>query len=117
MKPCQSGISLKKTLLFCCLAVILALLVNENAGRRTEYGLASWYVTQEAEWTCASWDYPIGALLNITNLSNGKQVVCRVLERGPDRALGRAVDLSRTAFNQIADEREGVLRVRVSRVL
>ena len=92
------------------------------------YGIASWYgqkdvgegaVTAGGErfdpqaMVCASWDYPLNTRLRITNLNNGRQVVCRVNDRGPARGLGRAVDLTPSAFSQIADPDVGTVPVAV----
>ena len=92
------------------------------------YGIASWYgqgdvgkgaLTAGGErfdphaMTCATWDYPLNSHLRITNLNNGRQVLCRVNDRGPARGLGRAVDLTPNAFSQIADPGEGTIPVAV----
>ena len=114
---CQCRFFSKRTVLLIALAFLIAVLAQKTAAWRIEYGLASWYQGSPSDCTCASWDYPIGSLVKITNLSNQKEVICRVAERGPDRSLGRSIDLSEAAFNQIADTREGILRVRIRRVL
>src|SRR3989338_3156392 len=84
------------------------------------HGIASWYSQSDprirkrtasgenfndAAATGASWYFPIGSHLKITNTQNGKSVICRVNDRGPRRSLKRAVDLSKSAFKQIAHPR------------
>lgn len=69
--------------------------------------------------TCATWGYLFGARLKVTNLENGKSVICRVTDRGPNMKLyraGRIVDLSKGAFSRIADLKRGVINVNVEEV-
>lgn len=65
---------------------------------------------------CASWDYSFGTRLRITNLANKRSVVVYVSDRGPSKRLyakGRRIDLSKRAFNQIANLKQGVIQVSV----
>jgi len=62
---------------------------------------------------CASWKYPLGTVLKVTNLENGKSVVVRVVDRGPAKRLGRIIDLTKYAFSQIANLRQGLIKVKV----
>ncbi len=64
--------------------------------------------------TCASWDYIFGTKLRIHNLRNNNSVVVAVTDRGPAKRLyrmGRVIDLSRAAFDRIADLSEGVVEI------
>ena len=74
---------------------------------------ASGEVFDDRKSTCASWDFPFGTYLKVTNLKNGKSVVCKVNDRGPAKHLRRHIDLTKTAFRQIADPRIGLAKVRV----
>src|SRR5688572_20885134 len=71
-------------------------------------GVASWYSEQDPGInaqtasgevfddelpTCATWDFPFGTYLKVTNRFSGRSVICRVNDRGPARRLGRAIDL------------------------
>lgn len=93
------------------------------------YGIASWYserdpginrhtanggVFDDSKMTCASWDFPFGTRLQVTNLKNGKSVVCLVNDRGPAKRLGRLIDLTLGAFRSIADPKQGLARVSVT---
>lgn len=93
------------------------------------YGIASWYsekdpfinkhtangeIFDDSQMTCASWDYPFGTRLQVVNLANGKTVICRVNDRGPSKRLGRKIDLTKAAFQKIADLRKGLIRVSVA---
>lgn len=95
------------------------------------HGTASWYsrsdrgvrrttanmeIFNDKQLTCAAWGLPFGSLLEVTNVENGKSVIVRVNDRGPARRLvrrGRVVDLTKTAFRAIADNKRGLIRVRV----
>ncbi len=65
--------------------------------------------------TCASWYYPFGTKLRITNLANGESIEVRVNDRGPNRIElpDRIIDLTRRAFREIADSDRGLIDVRV----
>lgn len=94
----------------------------------TRSGIASWYsqtdayinrhtangeVFDDTKMTCASWDYSFGTLLEVTNVANGKTVVCRVNDRGPSKRLKRLIDLSKGAFKKIENPRKGLTLVKV----
>ncbi len=64
--------------------------------------------------TCAMWDVPFNTLIKVTNKTNGKSVVVRVNDRGPAKRLvshGRVIDLTKKAFSNIADLKEGLVEV------
>lgn len=65
--------------------------------------------------TCAHKTYPFGTILRVTNLSNGKDVVVRVTDRGPYRK-GRIIDLSWGAAKAIGMISQGVTQVIVERL-
>lgn len=94
-------------------------------------GIASWYsetdpginlhtangeIFDDRKLTCASWNHKFGTLLKVTNIKNGKSVVCRVNDRGPHKRLGRLIDLTVTAFKRIADPRSGLIHVSIQPV-
>lgn len=65
--------------------------------------------------TCAHRTYPFGTMLKVTNLSNNKEVVVRVIDRGPLRR-GRIIDLSWGAAQALGMLAQGVAMVRVERL-
>lgn len=114
------------------IAALLALLLA--APCRAEVTQASWYSEKSAfaeggsgftasmerfedeELTCAMRRRAWGLRLKVTNLANGKSVVLRLNDFGPNEKLwkaGRHIDLSKAAFKCIADLRDGVIWVRV----
>lgn len=67
--------------------------------------------------TAASWQYPLGTKVKVTNLKNGRSVIVRINDRGPGKRLfkkGRIIDLSRGSFMRIASLNEGIIPVSVS---
>ncbi len=95
------------------------------------YGEASWYsetdpyinlhtangeIFDDTKMTCASWDYSFGTELEVTNLKNGKSVVCVVNDRGPAKRLNRVIDLTKAAFREISETRRGLIQVFVKPV-
>lgn len=89
-------------------------------------GIASWYGSElegrptasgepfdPAALTAASWDFPLGTLLEVTNTATGEQVVVRVNDRGPARRLDRLIDLSRASFERIAHLDQGLIQVKL----
>jgi len=91
-------------------------------------GTASWYGEEHRgrlmangkrfdpdQLTCASWFYPLGTRLRVSN-QRSEGVVVVVTDRGPARRLvrdGRIVDLSRAAFARLAGVERGLVRVGV----
>ena len=65
---------------------------------------------------CASWEFPLGSVLEVTSLRTGKRVVVRCTDRGPARRLNRLIDLTREAFAEIDSLDLGLIEVRVRRV-
>lgn len=65
--------------------------------------------------TCAHRTYPFGTILKVTNLSNGKSVNVRVIDRGPF-GKGRIIDLSYGAAKALGMLSQGVAMVEVERV-
>ena len=91
----------------------------------TETGIASWYgipydgrrtasgeIFDMQRLTAAHRTLPFNTWLEVTNLSNGKQVDVRITDRGPF-IKGRIIDLSLGAAREIDMVREGIVRVRI----
>jgi rare lipoprotein A len=91
----------------------------------TETGVASWYgvpyhgrpsasgeIFDMEQLTAAHRSLPFQTWLEVTNLSNGKQVNVRINDRGPF-VKGRIIDLSMAAAREIDMVRAGTARVRL----
>lgn len=73
----------------------------------------------DERYTAASWDYPFGTIVKVTNLENQRSVLVEISDRGPAKRLykeGRVIDLSKGAFRQIADLRTGIINVQIAKV-
>ncbi len=81
----------------------------------TEEGVASWYggrdgfegkptasgeIYDSSLLTAAHRELPLGTVVDVTNLGNGKNVRVRINDRGPF-VYGRVIDLSRAAASEI----------------
>lgn len=82
------------------------------APSHTEEGGASYYSPSDPA-ECAHRTAPMGTVLTVTNLANGKSVTCKVGDRGPF-VDGRVIDLSKQAFASLASTSTGVIQVRVT---
>ena len=81
---------------------------NKFHGRKTSNGeIYDMYKMSAAHKTL-----PIPCYVKVTNLSNNKQVVVRVNDRGPFHA-GRIIDLSYTAAKKLGFYNKGTAKVRV----
>jgi rare lipoprotein A len=91
----------------------------------TETGIASWYglpyhgrpsasgeIFDMEKLTAAHRALPFETWVEVTNLSNGKQVNVRITDRGPF-VRGRIIDLSMAAARELDMVRAGTARVRL----
>lgn len=92
----------------------------QETGLATFYGTkfnnrktASGEIYRKDSMVCAHRTYPFGTLLRVRNLKNNKEVVVRVIDRGPF-AKRRIVDLSHAAAKELDMVRRGVIHVEVS---
>ena len=99
-------------------------------GRRagwSEEGMASWYgggdgfdgkptasgeIYDASQMTAAHRELPLGTVVDVTNLDNGRSVRVRINDRGPF-LKGRILDLSQEAARQLGVIGPGVARVRI----
>ncbi len=95
----------------------------ENLVGTRESGKASYYAMKYQFRTTASGErynhfsstaahrtLPFGTKVRVTNTANNKSVVVKINDRGPF-IDGRVIDLSRSAFDEIADLELGVIKV------
>jgi peptidoglycan lytic transglycosylase len=79
-------------------------------GKPQYFGVASWYGKQHQglkmangkpfdrrKLTAAAWNIPLGTVVRVVNLKNGKSVTVTITDRGPHPRLSRAIDLSEAA--------------------
>ena len=77
-------------------------------GRKTANG----ETFRKDQLTAAHPSLPFGTWVRVTNLSNGKDVVVRINDRGPF-VKGRIIDLSLTAAKEIGIMQNGVVQVKL----
>lgn len=73
----------------------------------------------ENAFTCAMRHREFGHYYKVTNLENNKSVIVKHNDFGPSKKLfekGRIVDLSRGAFETIADLDKGLIKVKIERI-
>jgi rare lipoprotein A len=100
---------------------------SEAVSGWSEDGLASWYggndgfegkptasgeIYDSSKMTAAHRDLPLGTLVRVTNLDNGKSVDVRINDRGPF-IHGRVIDLSQEAARRLDLLGPGVGPVRI----
>ena len=81
---------------------------DKYQGRTTANG----EIFNQNAMTAAHKRLPFGTRVSVTNLDNGKRVLVRINDRGPF-IRGRVIDLSKAAFQRIANTRVGVVDVKV----
>ena len=81
-----------------------------KASNSSQQGKASWYT--QPGLMAAHRFLPLGTVVRVTNLTNGKQVTVTIRDRGP-YVDGRIIDLSDTAFKQLSPTSRGVLNVKI----
>jgi rare lipoprotein A (peptidoglycan hydrolase) len=91
----------------------------------SEVGLASWYGSEIAgttangeefdasQLTAAHRTLPLNSKIKVTNLRNGRAVILRVNDRGPN-ITGRLLDVSLAAAQRLGFTSSGKARVRVT---
>jgi rare lipoprotein A len=112
---------------------LVLLSVTKPAGSaappRVQVGLASWYgpgfhgdktasgeIFDQREMVAAHRSLPLGSVVRVTNLENGRRVVLRVIDRGPygrNYRKGTIIDVSRGAARRLDFIRDGLVKVRV----
>lgn len=92
---------------------------------RRESGYASWYGpgfmhkrTASGEWfdpkdmAAAHRTLPLGTLVRVTNLDNGRRVVVRINDRGPYKR-NRVLDVTPAVAKRLAFKHDGLTKVRI----
>jgi len=91
----------------------------------TQIGIASWYGIEEHNrhaangerfskyaYTAAHKSLPMGTVVRVTNLENGRDVLVKINDRGPF-VRGRIIDLSYAAAKSVGMLRAGTVKVKV----
>jgi peptidoglycan lytic transglycosylase len=59
----------------------------------------------------ACWYFPLGTIVRVFNLRNGKSVRVTITDRGPELSLNRVIDLSEAAADALGYVRQGLTPV------
>ena len=117
-------------LLIVLLAVAgLTLTAEPDRIPRVQHGLASYYgpgfhgeetasgeVFDQREMVAAHRTLPLGTVVRVTNLENGRRVVLRVIDRGPygrNYRKGTIIDVSKGAARRLRFLEDGLVPVKV----
>lgn len=125
----------KKAGVMTIIACLLSSPIQAQQGE-VQYGKASWYSIEACKFnlqpeTCKTADgtslftleeYRIlfaaspklkfGTIVKVTNIKNNRSVLVEIRDRGPNLRLNRVIDLSKRAFEKIADPRSGIINVK-----
>jgi rare lipoprotein A len=82
----------------------------DQAGRGSWYALG---LPAPDSLTCASRTFGRGTYLEVKNMRNGKTVICRVNDYGPEVWTGRVIDLSRGSFREVESLGAGTIPVQI----
>ena len=99
--------------------------IEKRESREVQQGIASWYgkdfhgrqtssgeVYDMYQLTCAHQTLPLGTMVMVTNLENGRSVELKVNDRGPF-VKGRIIDLSYAAAKMLDMSEKGTALVKV----
>ena len=94
----------------------VASLKAEGTYKYSKGVMANGKVFNEMALSCASCDYPLGAVLLVKSLENGKTVRVKVTDRTNRRFKGKRIDLSAGAFAKLDKLSKGLIKVEVKEV-
>lgn len=83
---------------------------GKNYGRKRKMANGEYY--DPCKYTCAMTKYPMGTMVRVRNLMNGKTVDVEVTDRGPF-VKGRIIDLSVVAAQELEIMHCGIAKVEV----
>ena len=81
---------------------------EEFHGRKT----ASGEIFDMYRFSAAHRDYPLGTVVRVTNINNGKSLILKINDRGPF-AKGRIIDLSYAAAKELNFVLDGTTTVKI----
>lgn len=119
--------------LLAAVVIVVVLATTRSAASddeaRVQLGLASWYgpgfhgeetasgeIFNQNKLVAAHRTLPLGSVIRVTNLENGRRVTLRVIDRGPygrNFRNGTIVDVSRGAARRLGFIKDGLVRVRL----
>ena len=104
------------TIQITCSWYSVASLKKEGSWAKWKGVMANGQQFDENALTCACRCFPLGSSLLVRNLANGKSVVVRVTDKIGKRFATTRIDLSKRAFSEIADLKQGLVSCEVKRI-
>ena len=94
-------------------------------GKASFYGKHYWQGRKMAngnrfdyrKMSLATWGIPLGTMVRVTNLRNGKSIVVEVTDRGPAHSLHRVADLSQAAAEALDYVQDGITMVTIQPII
>ena len=127
--PFSRAVLIAAALVVLVLTVVAASVRDTARERRVQTGLASYYgpgfhgqetasgeIFDQRKMTAAHRTLPLGTVVRVTNLDNGRRVELRVTDRGPygrNYRKGTIIDVSKGAARRLGFIRDGLVRVRI----
>lgn len=96
----------------------MAAMTFQSAASADEYGIATYYFHPRypTSMIAAHKYLPMGTVVCVHDLDNGRSVVVTIRDRGPFAAPNRIIDLSTVAANSLGIRSVGIAHVRVERL-
>ncbi len=91
----------------------IASLKKEGTWKTSKGVMANGKIFSDTDYTCASRLYPLGTYLYVTNTGNNKTIKVKVTDRIGKRFAKKRIDLSKSAFNKIANLEQGIIPIKV----
>ena len=88
-------------------------LKKEGTYKYSKGVMANGHKFKDNNFTCATRLYPLGTWLQICNTKTNKNVRVKVTDRISKRFAKTRIDLSKSAFNQIASLEQGITPVEI----
>jgi rare lipoprotein A (peptidoglycan hydrolase) len=88
-------------------------LKKEGTYKYSKGVMANGQIFNDGALTCATIMHPLGTRLLVRNLANGKEVAVVVTDRISKRFGAKRIDLSKRAFSEIADLKQGIVSIKV----
>ncbi|MDR2949698.1 MAG: septal ring lytic transglycosylase RlpA family protein [Prevotella sp.] len=111
---------MKRLALIMLSSLAILIVKAQDTGLATYYGrkfnnkkTASGEMYRKDSLVCAHRTYPFGTLLRVRSMKDNREVIVRVIDRGP-RAKKRIIDLSYAAAKELRMVNHGVIPVEVS---
>ena len=112
---CLSGIIL--LLIFCSSAFAESGTASfYGHGEKLNKHTASGDLFYPSHLTAASYHFPLGSYVNCQSLATGKEITVLINDLGPNKRLGRLIDLSYSAFRLIDNPKKGIAQVNCTEV-